>query len=95
MSRDTVMQAILDKAVDDTLATIDVAAAFKQPELIIDAIAATGAACTPKILSLTRCAARCGSLAGRHDIYCARCREEITAEAWRLIEDEPLPEESR
>jgi hypothetical protein len=47
----------------------------------------------PKILSLKRpndrCANRCGALRSAHDIYCQECREEITAEAWLLIEAEP------
>lgn len=43
------------------------------------------------VLSLKRCANRCGALAQRHDIYCEKCRNEITAEAWRLIENEELP----
>ena len=43
----------------------------------------------PKILSLRRperCAARCGGNAKPGDIYCQECRDEITAEAWLLIE---------
>jgi hypothetical protein len=43
----------------------------------------------PKVLSLARCAARCGALRAANDIYCRHCRAEITAEAWRLIEAEP------
>ena len=41
----------------------------------------------PKILSLHKpCAARCGALREPHDIYCQQCREQITGEAWLLIE---------
>ena len=35
-----------------------------------------------------RCAARCGATAEPHDIYCQECRDEITGEAWLLIEIE-------
>jgi hypothetical protein len=43
-----------------------------------------------KLLSLKRCAARCGALRAGNDIYCRQCREEIVAEAWLLIElEEP------
>jgi hypothetical protein len=45
----------------------------------------------PVILTLKRCANRCGALKPRHDIYCRACRAAITAEAWRLIEAEPDP----
>jgi hypothetical protein len=45
----------------------------------------------PVVLTLKRCANRCGALKPKHDIYCPACRAEITAEAWRLIEAEPDP----
>jgi NAD/NADP transhydrogenase alpha subunit len=39
----TTKEAILNRATDDVLATCEVAAAFKQPSLVIDALAETGA----------------------------------------------------
>ena len=47
---------------------------------------------TKVVLSLKRCAMRCGALAKRHDIYCEKCRKQITDEVRWLIDNEPLPE---
>lgn len=50
----------------------------------------------PKILSL-RVPQRCANFPCRAErapgdrLYCAKCREDITAEAWLRIQSEPLP----
>ena len=45
----------------------------------------------PKILSLRRperCANRCGRDRHTADIYCIPCRDQVTAQAWLLIQAE-------